>query len=863
MDFKKLADAALQCIESLVTAWFPAARREGPEWKVGSLQGEPGRSLSINSRTGVWKDFTTDDGGGDLISLLAAIRGCKMKEAAIEMDELLQSGFFEERPVPESKSDPQDWEPLDHAPSDAPEPPDRHYKHGTPAARWEYRTETGEIIGYVYRFNLSDGGKDLIPLSWCRNAGGKPDSWRWKSFAKPRPLYGLDRLAKRPNAPVLIVEGEKCADAAQAILTRAVVVTWPGGSKAIRYTDFSALAERKVTIWPDADEAGQKAAEDIASILEDSAASVKIMQVYGKPKGWDIADAIEEGWQSQAIVDAIRVGVIGEQEEQHEEVIEEYQSQEEEIDVDHDSSGIQWPFRILGYNKTSYFYLPNGAQQIVELSPNEHRELQLLHIAPAYFWESAFPQKEGANWKAAANAMIQTAQQVGLFSQTQIRGRGAWIDQDCIIYHMGDQLIIDGVPYAINQYAGRYVYELSDHIDSPRVAPADNKSARKLLELCELMPWRQPLHAKLLAGWLVVAPISGVMQWRPHIWLNGPSGTGKSWILTNVVQQLIGRSCLNVQSATTEAGIRQSLGSDSLPVIFDEAESEDKRGQIRIQSILELARGASSETGAGIAKGSASGEAMVFRIRSCFCFASIGVAAIQKADISRISSLELQKAGGEQGAQAFERIKQLTRETALNSDWCDSIRSRSLANARTIRENAIIFAAAVAAHLGDQRVGDQLGTLLAGAWSLTSSKQITREAADQWVQAQEWEQWMPVEADKDEMRAFAVLREGLLRFEPEDGLSRNLSVSELIEIAMGGEQAALKTLNRHGIKIRPDGVVAISNSHRTLAVFYSETPWANKWKHQLMRLPNAQQSQDRIGGVNQRCVLIPIESFFQ
>ena len=33
------------------------------------------------------------------------------------------------------------------------------------------------------------------------------------AFPEPRPLYGLDRLAAKPAATVLLVEGEKCADA--------------------------------------------------------------------------------------------------------------------------------------------------------------------------------------------------------------------------------------------------------------------------------------------------------------------------------------------------------------------------------------------------------------------------------------------------------------------------------------------------------------------------------------------------------------------------------------------------------------------------------------------------------------------------
>jgi len=101
------------------------------------------------------------------------------------------------------------------------------------------------------------------------------------------------------------------------------------------------------------------------------------------------------------------------------------------------------------------------------------------------------------------------------------------------------------------------------------------------------MNWNEPIFSKFFAGWCVIAPICGVLSWRPHIWVNGPSGSGKTWALDNILDPLVGRLALSVQSATTEAFIRQRLKSDALPVVFDEAESEDKRGQMRMQSILE------------------------------------------------------------------------------------------------------------------------------------------------------------------------------------------------------------------------------------------------------------------------------------
>jgi len=91
IDWQTTNARALAALESLVMEWLPGEYREGAEWRVGSLTGEPGRSLAINLRTGLWCDFETLSRGSDPISLLAAIRSCSMLEAARELEARLSS----------------------------------------------------------------------------------------------------------------------------------------------------------------------------------------------------------------------------------------------------------------------------------------------------------------------------------------------------------------------------------------------------------------------------------------------------------------------------------------------------------------------------------------------------------------------------------------------------------------------------------------------------------------------------------------------------------------------------------------------------------------------------------------------------
>lgn len=190
-----------------------------------------------------------------------------------------------------------EWLPILPVPVGAPEPPKGHPRHGKPAASWTYRDAAGAVLGHVCRFNKPDGGKDVIPLTYCRHTGTGKTEWRWKGWEKPRPLYGLDRLAARPGVPVIITEGEKAADAGGILAPDYVAMTSPNGGKAASLADWSPLAGRVVVVWPDADPPGLAYAETVCKALAGIAASVAIIALPPDlPPGWDAADALADGW---------------------------------------------------------------------------------------------------------------------------------------------------------------------------------------------------------------------------------------------------------------------------------------------------------------------------------------------------------------------------------------------------------------------------------------------------------------------------------------------------------------------------------------------------------------------------------------
>lgn len=290
---------------------------------------------------------------GDAIKFLQEYKGLSFLDAVAELGGEVgpaAEAAPAQRAAPERVEAASPWVPVRPVPQDAPAPPKAHPVRGLPVRVSVYREADGALIGYVLRFLTSDGGKDDIPLSFAKNDATGACEWRWMSFAKPRPLYGLDRLAAKPDAVVLVVEGEKCADAAHEELTDLAVVSWPGGGKADGKVDWSPLAGRKVITWADADAKRLKLTrEEVKTItagLDKAAAALALAQAQAakpllpddeqpgfqtmvrvrerlrsmgcklwdvrlppagaKPDGWDVADAVMEGLRGKELAAFIR-----------------------------------------------------------------------------------------------------------------------------------------------------------------------------------------------------------------------------------------------------------------------------------------------------------------------------------------------------------------------------------------------------------------------------------------------------------------------------------------------------------------------------------------------------------------------------
>jgi putative DNA primase/helicase len=170
-----------------------------------------------------------------------------------------------------------------------------------PVGLWRYATARDETAFYAARWERIGRRKAIRPISWV-----DPIGWQLKAWPHRRPLFNLPTLERRPDAPVVVCEGEKAARAAQAIFPDHVATTSSGGACEPSRSDWTVLQGRTVLIWPDFDSAGQIYAWAVATRLAALNCVISIVDAQTlaavdcggcaqePAAGWDAADAAAE-----------------------------------------------------------------------------------------------------------------------------------------------------------------------------------------------------------------------------------------------------------------------------------------------------------------------------------------------------------------------------------------------------------------------------------------------------------------------------------------------------------------------------------------------------------------------------------------
>lgn len=125
-----------------------------------------------------------------------------------------------------------------------------------------YTDTEGNILYVRLRMDNPDRTKWIRPLS--RDHAGKWTQLKEPTFTDGKPIYNLQTIAREPDKPVFIVEGEKCAN---ALIKLGLIATTSGSASSAKDANWQILAGREVWIWADNDGAGKQYANDVKAIL--------------------------------------------------------------------------------------------------------------------------------------------------------------------------------------------------------------------------------------------------------------------------------------------------------------------------------------------------------------------------------------------------------------------------------------------------------------------------------------------------------------------------------------------------------------------------------------------------------------------
>lgn len=894
LDFEKLKNA-IKNDSYIVAKYLPSGVKVGPEYRCANIFGGKGESFAINLNTGLWSDFATGDSGSSLIDLVARQKDISFKEAAEEIAQQL-GGVYETDVVPGKKVVlPKEEDILIPYTGDARYPTYIYIKDKGETKIddiWVYRNEDGNIIAFDARVNhLTPEGKmkkDIFPLRW----NGK--KWYTKAMPSLRPLYNLDKIAKDKDGTkqIIIVEGCKTAEAAAHYFPNYIVTTWQGGCKATKLAKWSSIYGRKVVIIPDADklidektgdfypwtqQPGMKAANQIADILYNHRCNVRIVntKAFSEIKtGWDLADALDGGMKQADLIDFVRKNIYeyspNDNEDKDETIVEpEVVIQKKEKGSEYDDTY----FICLGVEGKNHYFYQKASGQVISLSPSSYKRENLISLAPLAWWEAQFPQKQGTDWEGAVDWLCRVQEKQGVYDKKRIRGRGAWFDDGKPVLHLGTSIFVDGQIMKIDEFHSNFIYEKAPALAVKLQTVLPKEDSRKLIDICRLARWEKPYYGDLLAGWMFAGMVCGAMPFRSHLYLIGAAGTGKSWMLDNIIKTIMGKMALAVSSKTTEPGVREALGGDIMPVIFDEAEAENKTDRVRLQTIFDLARQASSEGADAIYKGGSNGSGgFAYLCRSSFLFASINNSMSKDADMSRTTVIKLKNAPLRKDKADKEKdnanFRELERQVSMTftPEYCRCLLTRAIQMIPRMRECAKIIANICATEYGSRRIGDQTGMILAGIWCLKNDRDITDEEARTLIN------FCAIRKEKEDTGDEMTQEERALNHLFYSEVLYNhekYPLSMLIAHLSGQEKTGsllTEDLRRHlenrGIKLDDERMILSRNEKALPATLFKDTEWEGLgWKDALLRIEGVESEKARrfCSGLVSAAISVPLD----
>lgn len=520
-----------------------------------------------------------------------------------------------------------------------------------------------------------------------------------------------------------------------------------------------------------------------------------------------------------------------------------------------DANGPLGGYTALGTSGGKSVVLTALNKVVVKLSPSDLKEMNLKALCGAKWCDfnyTEFDEKKTQmvfNHRHLANDIISDCQTKGTYVESYQRGTGVWLMKDGQLVVNGHELWrADGTVLEHGIHDGR-VYPAGGDVGFNRETPAaSDGDVKRILASFGCPEWCHPLAAELILGWFGIALVSTAVRRRPHVYVTGPAGCGKSTIL-EILQWMLDPLAFACTGPQTIAGLSQALSGTSRAVVMDEFEADSSLKNCK--DTYQAARMSYSlrEGDKGIVRGSPNGVGKSYFFYSPFIAASILPAKMEPADSTRWLVLEAKgrKAGSSQMAENEAREIGPRLAQRFIKNW-----SVYQASEEVVRECILKSG-------GDGRMADTVGTLLASYWTFESNKPATADDAEVLVGMLDIKARIAVHAVSDESRCLEALMSKVMSFKFMEGISmvtRSLSIGEAVQRVCEdptNNPEVVSRLAQLGLRVAfSKGVwrlyVVNSPEHQEMRKLFSGTKWAQGgWSMILRRLPGGEEATQRIG----------------
>ena len=536
-------------------------------------------------------------------------------------------------------------------------------------------------------------------------------------------------------------------------------------------------------------------------------------------------------------------------------------------------------FKVLGFVKSGntflYVFFDKKANRVIYHSASALKRNTIVEIAPAGFWREYYETDNGGvAVQSVVDWLILNAKTAGYIDTSVFRGRGVWFDDGRIVVHNGNNLIVNEETVALGNFQSEYVYEAGRSLGLSSEKPMHFKEAKEYLELTKYIAFKRNIDRYLYIGWCVIAPFCGALRYRPHLWVDGKSDMGKTWLSTEILRPMLGSTAVSVKGKTTAAGIVQRLKSDALNVVIDEAFGENPNDVERLQQIIELARNTFVDDASEVLKGNTQQTGVSFQVRGCFALSSIISLLENKSDLRRFAVVTLEK-------NTPDRFKSLQRMVFGEPEKGDNpaviglmkheritrLHARTLRLLPIIMKNIETLTDAIAANVLSRGIGDMLAPMLAGAYSLKYSTEMSSEFARRWVSILKISSEVSnTDVSDEESLLDLILIEVITVYIGKE--VKRKTIGELIQIAAGmasDEVVLMKDADNElqllGIKYN-DGYVCFKFNHPSIKKILEKTNCAKNYHQVLLRVPGAFKQKTYIKGLGTpRTVFVPYDAF--